>query len=104
MPNETNLAVLQQKNQEKWCCGSNTKTQPGDNPGDGKEDENGVAGFLVARVPVIHILIVYKFNVHNVVHVSTSMTKMKGNDICKSVCVPEHLGQLEQVVGAVVDD
>ena len=56
MPNETNLAVLQQKNQEKWCCGSNTKTQPGDNPGDGKEDENGVAGFLVARVPVIHIL------------------------------------------------
>jgi len=66
MSHKTNLAVLQ-KNLQNWSCGSSSKTQPGDNPGDGKEDENGVAGFLVARVP-------------------------------------EHLGQLEQVVGAVVDD
>ena len=41
--------------------------RPGDHPCDGKEDKNGVARFLVSRVP-------------------------------------EHLGQLQQVVGAVVHD
>ena len=43
------------------------KIRPGDHPGDGKEDKNGIACFLVSRVP-------------------------------------EHLGQLQQVVRAVVHD